>query len=148
MIKASCADAFQGLHKGLFLRKGESPGGGLPGECLGDLRHCLFQGRGVDSDSGDGFPCDLVLPGIGRLRIAHVCLDGVLNCLRFCLGFLDQPLQLSKLLTFHFQFVDAHGFLLSWWWMVVKIVSEPFPPRVAGRFSDKLHWVGCLYLRG
>ena len=91
---------------------------------------------------------DIPCPEMTAQLNKDVCLDGVLNCLRFCLGFLDQPLQLSKLLTFHFQFVDAHGFLLSWWWMVVKIVSEPFPPRVAGGFSDKLHWVGCLYLRG
>lgn len=46
------------------------------------------------------------------------------------------------------ELLGAHGFLLSWWRVVVKIVSEPFPPRVAGGFSDKLHWAGCLYLRG
>lgn len=39
-------------------------------------------------------------------------------------------------------------FLLSWWRVVVKIVSEPFPPRIRWGCAAKRFGVGRLYLRG
>lgn len=50
----------------------------------------------------------ILFPSVSGLRIAHVSLDRILDGLGFCLGFLDQGLELAQLPAFGFQFVHAH----------------------------------------
>ena len=58
----------------------------------------------------------VIFPGLDGLLVPHVGLDRVLDGLRFCLGFLDQVLELAQLPTLHFQFVDTHCVYLLLYW--------------------------------
>ena len=94
------------------LRHTEPAGGCGVGEALRHVREGLAEGHRVNPGSGDGFPGDLILPGLDGLTIPHSGLDGVFQGFRLRLGLVNQGLQLAQLPRLGFQFVDTHGVFL------------------------------------
>lgn len=92
-----------------FSCHGKAAAGGLSGESSGDIGEGRSEGLAVQSGGGYVLPGDLILPRPKLLSVTHVGLEKVLDCLGFCLGLLDQGLQLPQLLDLAGQFDCTHA---------------------------------------